>query len=191
MSAESGETAEESTQDRPRTRTRKRTEVNVEKTEVEEEEYLCPNCNQWFEDDDIIPIGLAVERDDADIDIEDVDQLCEQCTETIFGSVPESSALDLLNEDLKYWDGRDFAVAAVSLFGTVAVAGVLAFVVVEVTTVFVTAFSDLTETLFTVTEAPTEEVGTEVSGPLGYVFPLFGFLVAGWLLTKLGRSGGR
>lgn len=117
--------ATERVDDRTRVTTRTVESVEVTEETVEERELLCPNCNQWWGEDEIVPIGVGVKCDEEsfeDGDVEDIalfDQLCKQCTETVFGEVPDASEIDGVYGDVvEYWDGEDFRAAIWSVTGS-------------------------------------------------------------------------
>jgi len=114
MPDDGGETTD--TDERARTRTVEREEINVET--VEEQELLCPVCDQWYEEEEIVPVGLGVDEDETGAHYRayfEEDQLCESCAESLFGYDGPAGAFDYLAAEWEAIDYRDLLSGALSV----------------------------------------------------------------------------
>jgi len=104
--------------ERQRTRTKER--VKVEKTTVEEEEYCCPNCEQWFDEDEIVLVGIGPtkENEDAvefDWDHAKMDQVCQHCAEFLWEYDGYTGIPGEISYELDHWTWREMLSAGASV----------------------------------------------------------------------------
>jgi len=112
--------------DRTRTRTREVVETNVET--VEEQEFRCPVCEQWFAEAEMVSVGLGVGDNDEMVGhraYHDEDQLCGGCAESLFGYDGPSGLFDYAAAEWQSIDYRDILTVAVSISLGVGAAGLL------------------------------------------------------------------
>lgn len=99
-----------------RTRTVEREEVSVET--VEEQEFGCPVCEQWYDRGEMVPVGLGVDED-GDIPHHraylDEDQLCESCAESLFDYDGPSGLFDYLATEWEHIGYRELLSGAASI----------------------------------------------------------------------------
>jgi len=91
---------------------RTRTREVVEAQTVEEEEHYCPHCEQWFDEHQLVPVGIAVDGDGEDP--EEVDQLCETCAENIFGYDGPTGVLQAVRDEVQRWTWKEMISSGVS-----------------------------------------------------------------------------
>jgi len=91
---------------------RTRTKEVVEAQTVEEEEYYCPNCEQWFDEEELVSVGVAVDEDGDDP--EEVDQLCATCAEIVFDYNGATGDLDAVREEVRRLTWQEMVAGAFS-----------------------------------------------------------------------------
>lgn len=87
-----------------RTITKTRTEINYE--EVEETLYVCRNCDQAFQDENIVPVPLGDAESEEDREYR---QLCNSCSESVLDYAPDStkSVRDVISENTEDSDATE------------------------------------------------------------------------------------
>jgi len=100
-----------------RTRSTERAVVET----VEDEDYYCPHCTQWFDEDEIVIIGLGLEKEEMDrvpghrYGYETKDQICATCAENLFGYDGPTGILEEIQYETEHWTWREMLSASTSI----------------------------------------------------------------------------
>jgi len=95
------------------------TRTSVEVTEVQEREYICRNCDQGFDEEEIVTVGIDVDEDGEN---EEERQFCLHCSDELFDYRPAESVTDYVNQRTRTWDAKDWAVSIASPVGSLTLA---------------------------------------------------------------------
>lgn len=96
-------------QNSSRTVTRTREKIEVE--EVEETLYVCENCDQAYENSEMVTVGLDVDEDGG---VEEERQVCLNCTDGLFDYDKNQSVTDYVSHRTRHWSVKEFSVAALT-----------------------------------------------------------------------------
>lgn len=93
-----------------RTVTRTRTEIAVE--EIQEELFVCRNCEQAFDEDEMLTVGVDVDEDGDHIEER---QFCHHCADSLLDYRNPDSVTEYVAERTKTWDAEESSKAALRL----------------------------------------------------------------------------
>lgn len=108
-----------------RTVTNTRTQVEVEEIQVEETQYLCRNCDQAYDEDRMLTVGVELNEDG---EAEEERQLCRACAESVLDYREPETLHEYVNEIRKTYEIEEVAKALFWLSGAGSIAiGLLTF----------------------------------------------------------------
>jgi hypothetical protein len=168
-----------------RTVKRTRTEINVD--EVEETLYLCRNCEQAYEREQIITLAVNIDEDE---EWPAERQVCEHCAETVLGYTKAESRNERIAQSLEHWSGEDVRDVAVGLCG-----GLIALAIpVSILVGILWLISDIVVKLSSPEhQAAIQEASKETAGIIDPIAPLVLLMVLTVIIATMIRvlGGGR
>jgi len=165
---------------------RTRTTERVEAQTVEETDYYCPLCEQWYDEDEIVIVGIGPTKEQEDsvapmAGYEKTDQLCAGCCDRLFEYDGYTGIRGEVEYQLDHWTWREMLSAGVS--AAIAISPVIIGLTVAVTVV-TQFFLELQQALLQPLPQA-QPTGIPFYTVIEPLFPVFFLLTVIWVVVKM------
>lgn len=184
---------------RERTRTRQTSETDVDETDDEttvqirhyEEqirELYCEHCNDWHDEEEMVPVGIDVEPGE---DPEAFDVMCQYHANAFFGYEPdaEDPVYQPIVDEVEHWTWREMVTAVAMPVASIIALMVTVSILIPAVTTFGESMLGVMEAMFLQPmRVMTTAAGAEGSFFDDIMLPIWLGVGALWILSKFGED---